>query len=265
MCTAALLDGSTALLSLSSHSSSSSSSSHSSSSSSHSSSSSTGNDSDDKQSYERVSDNYEGSIHQSHEAVRAVTLNGLFAQKAGVPQDVSSRPVLLEILMCLNRLTKCFSPLNAVHLSICNRRRVLRERMKENVGTKNSIPICTKAAREGVGQGDKTTNGVSNLSNFSRSDEDIFYNRENGGNDGQSDQFDCLKERIQFAYKKLITAWQLGVNALGRYFIGESAAHGQTDSQLSLKPFSQHLSQSQSQRNKTNTTGYRSVLGSASK
>ena len=61
--------------------------------------------------------------HQSHEAVRAVTLNGLFAQKAGVPQDVSSRPVLLEILMCLNRLTKCFSPLNAVHLSICNRSR----------------------------------------------------------------------------------------------------------------------------------------------
>ena len=243
LCSAALLDGSTSLLSLSSHSSSSS--------------SSTENGIDDKCSYARDS--------ESQVAVRAVTLNGLFAQKAGVPHGVSNRPILPEILTCLHRLTMCFSPLNAVHLSTCTQRRVSRQRVKESVGATNSAATGTEALRQGVGHGDAATIGASNLSELSRRDEDIFYNRQSGRNDCKTNQFVCLKQGIQLAYRKLISAWQLGINALGRYFIEESAMHGQMDSQLSSKPFSQHLSQSQSQRNRTAPSGSRSVPASERK
>ena len=241
LCSAALLDGSTSLLSLSSHSSSSS----------------TENGIDDKCSYARDS--------ESQVAVRAVTLNGLFAQKAGVPHGVSNRPILPEILTCLHRLTMCFSPLNAVHLSTCTQRRVSRQRVKESVGATNSAATGTEALRQGVGHGDAATIGASNLSELSRRDEDIFYNRQSGRNDCKTNQFVCLKQGIQLAYRKLISAWQLGINALGRYFIEESAMHGQMDSQLSSKPFSQHLSQSQSQRNRTAPSGSRSVPASERK
>ena len=241
LCSAALLDGSTSLLSLSSHSSSSS----------------TENDINDERSFARDSG--------SQVAVRAVTLNGLFAQKAGVPHGVSNRPILPEILTCLHRLTMCFSPLNAVHLSTCTQRRVSRQRVKESVGAMNSAATGTEALKKGVGHGDAATIGASKLSELSRRDEDIFYNRQSGRNDCKTNHFVSLKQGVQLAYRKLISAWQLGINALGRYFIEESAMHGQMDSQLSSKPFSQHLSQSQSQRNRTAPSGSRSVPASERK
>ena len=158
----------------------------------------------------------------STEACRAVAEHGLFAQRAGSPEGKIARTPALEVLQCLYRLPDCFVLLNSAHSHITR-----RQRTGVNIGD------ALKRAEGGDGDGgDDVKGGRSGL---------------RGGRHEER-----LHAEVLVTLHALLSAWQLGVNAIGRHFTGMEVteegemgaqAQAQHDSQRSFTTFSQSSSQ----------------------
>lgn len=158
----------------------------------------------------------------STEAFRAVAEHGLFVQRAGSPEGRIARTPALEVLQCLSRLPDCFVLLNAAHSHSIRRQR-----------TGGHIRVTLKRVERGNGDvGDDVKSGWSSL---------------RGGRHEER-----LHAEVLVTLHALLSAWQLGVNAIGRYFTGMEVteegemgaqAQAQQDSQRSSSAFSQSASQ----------------------
>jgi hypothetical protein len=158
----------------------------------------------------------------STEACRAVAEHGLFAQRAGSPEGNIARTPALEVLQCLSRLPDCFVLLNAA-----DSHSIRRQRAGVNIGD------ALKCAERGDSDDDGDVQvGWSSLRR------------------GRHEE--RLHTEVLVTLHALLSAWQLGVNAIGRHFTGMEVteegemgaqALAQQDSQRSSSAFSQSASQ----------------------
>ena len=162
----------------------------------------------------------------STDACQAVAEHGLFAQRAGSPEGGIIRTPALEVLQCLSRLPQCFLLLDAAH-SFSLRR--------QQTGVRVVI-------REGFNRKGKEEE---------EEEERVIGDGIDRGIDEQR-----LNAEVMITLQALVSAWQLGVNAIGRHFTGmevevevEGAGAGVMDmqqdshSQRSSSAFSQSASQ----------------------
>ena len=160
----------------------------------------------------------------STEACRAVAEHGLFAQRAGSPEGKIARTPALEVLQCLSRLPDCFALLNAAHSHSIRRQ-------------------CT-----GVKIGDALKRAERVDSDGDCDDKDGLSGLRGGRHEER------LHAEVVVTLHALLSAWQLGVNAIGRHFTGmevteegemgaQAQAHAQHDSQRSSSAFSPSASQ----------------------
>lgn len=166
----------------------------------------------------------------STDACQAVAEHGLFAQRAGSPEGGITRTPALEVLQCLSRLPPCFLLLDAAH-SFSLRRQQTGARVR--VGIREGFKPKEDEEEEGK--------------------EEVMGDGIGRGIDEQR-----LNAEVLITLEALVSAWQLGVNAIGRHFTGmevqgegevevEGAEGGvmdvQQDSQRSSFAFSQSASQ----------------------
>ena len=162
----------------------------------------------------------------STDACQAVAEHGLFAQRAGSPEGGITRTPALEVLQCMSRLPQCFLLLDAAHSFSLRRQQT--------------------GVRVGIREGFKREGKEEEV-------EDVMGDGVSRGIDEQR-----LNAEVLITLEALVSAWQLGVNAIGRYFTvmevqgegeveGEGAEGGvtdvQQDSQRSSFAFSQLASQ----------------------
>ena len=160
----------------------------------------------------------------SIEACRAVAEHGLFAQRAGSPEGKIARTPALEVLQCLSRLPDCFVLLNAAHSYS-----IRRLRTGVNIGD----------TLKRVERGDSDSDGDCDVKGG--------WTSLRGGRHEER-----LHAEVLVTLHALLSAWQLGVNAIGRHFTGMEVteegemgaqALAQHDSQRSSFAFSQSASQ----------------------
>ena len=164
----------------------------------------------------------------STNACQAVAEHGLFAQRAGSPEGGITRTPALEVLQCLSRLPQCFLLLDAAHSFSLRRQQT--------------------GVRIGIREG-------SNRKGKEGEEEEVISDGIDRGIDEQR-----LNAEVMITLQALVSAWQLGVNAIGRHFTGmevevevegaeagvmdmQQDSHSHSHSQRSSSAFSQSASQ----------------------